>query len=284
MAGLELRSASRCFGGWQRFYTHDSVVTKTPMRFSVYLPPRAEHERCPVLWYLSGLTCTEENVVTKSGFQRRAAERGLVVIAPDTSPRGAGIEGEEDDWDFGTGAGFYVDATEAPWSSHYRMFSYVTEELPALVAAELPVDAERQGISGHSMGGHGALVAGLRLPERYRSLSAFAPIGNPSKVPWGEKAFTGYLGHERAAWDAYDAVRLLEQGRRARSEILVDQGAADGFLTEQLQPERLRAACERSGQPLTLRLQEGYDHSYYFVASFIDDHIDWHADRLTAVT
>lgn len=282
MAGLTLRSESRCFGGRQLFYEHASEVTKTPMRFAAFLPPRAEQERCPVLWYLSGLTCTEENVVTKSGFQRRAAERGLIVIAPDTSPRGAGVEGEDVDWDFGTGAGFYVDATREPWAKSYRMWSYITEELPALVRTELPILDDRQGITGHSMGGHGALVAGLRLPERYRSVSAFAPITNPTEVPWGEKAFTGYLGAERAAWAAYDAVRLLDAGKRAASEILVDQGSADGFLENQLKPERLREACARNGQPLTLRLQEGYDHSYYFVATFIDDHIDWHADRLTS--
>lgn len=281
MAALTLRSESRCFGGWQRFYEHASDVTKTPMRFAVYLPPRAEHEKCPVLWYLSGLTCTEENVITKSGLQRRAAERGLIVVAPDTSPRGANIEGEDADWDFGTGAGFYVDATREPWAKHYRMWSYVTEELPALVAEHLPIAPDAQGITGHSMGGHGALVCALRRPERYRSVSAFAPITNPSEVPWGEKAFSGYLGEDRDAWAAYDAVRLLDAGKRAASEILVDQGAADGFLEGQLKPERLREACARNGQPLTLRVQEGYDHSYYFVATFIDDHIDWHADRLS---
>lgn len=280
MNDLQLISEARCFGGRQLVYQHASDVTKTPMRFGVYLPPQAEHGRCAALWYLSGLTCTEQNVVTKSGFQRRAAERGLIVIAPDTSPRGAGVEGEDVDWDLGTGAGFYVDATEAPWSRSYGMFSYVTDELPALVERSFPVHAEKQGVTGHSMGGHGALVVGLRLPERFRTVSAFAPISNPTAVPWGEKAFGAYLGDDRKTWDAYDAVRLLDSGKRAASDILVDQGAVDSFLANQLLPERLREACEGSGQGLRLRVHDGYDHSYFFVASFIDDHIDWHADRL----
>lgn len=280
MPDLELVSESRCFGGRQRSYRHASTATKTDMRFAVYLPPAAEERPCPVLWYLSGLTCTEENVTTKSGIQRRAAERGLIVVAPDTSPRGAGLEGEDDSWDFGTGAGFYVDATREPWSRHYRMFTYVTDELPTLVEANLPVRAGAHGITGHSMGGHGALVVALRRPDRFRSVSALAPITNPSEVPWGHKAFGGYLGEDRAAWAAYDAVRLLEEGRRV-DEILVDQGAEDAFLTSQLRPERLRETCERGGQPLRLRLHDGYDHSYFFVATFIDDHVDWHAERLS---
>jgi S-formylglutathione hydrolase len=284
MSGLELVSQAKSFGGWQRTYKHSSDITGTSMRFSIYLPPQAERHPCPVLWFLSGLTCTEENATVKSGFQRRAAEHGLIVVVPDTSPRGAAIPGEDDATDFGTGAGFYVDATEAPWSKNYRMYSYVAEELPALIAKQFPnARPEHQGIMGHSMGGHGALVVGLRQPERIHSISAFAPICSPSTAPWGQKAFAGYLGAERTAWNAYDAVQLLAAGRRA-NEILVDQGLADPFLETQLQPERLRAACASAGQPLRLHLREGYDHSYFFIASFIDEHIDWHAGRLTVIS
>ena len=240
---LEQISETRCFGGRQRTYQHASKTVGTPMRLSVYLPPQAEKGACPVLWYLSGLTCTEENVTVKSGIQRRAAARGLIVIAPDTSPRGAGIAGEDERWDLGTGAGFYVDATQEPWSKNYRMFSYVTEELQQLVCRQLPVRTDAQGICGHSMGGHGALVLGLRLPERYRSISALAPIANPSETPWGQQAFNTYLGEDRGAWANYDALHLVEAGARS-GKILVDQGAADPFLKEELDPERLAKACK----------------------------------------
>lgn len=274
-------SEARCFDGSQRTYKHRSDVTGTDMRVSVFVPPQADKGPRPVLWYLSGLTCTEENVTVKAGIQRRAAKRGVIVVAPDTSPRGAGIDGEDEDWDFGTGAGFYVDATREPWAKNYRMYSYVTEELQALVTKELPVKDDAQGVTGHSMGGHGALVLALRHPERYRSVSAFAPIVHPSAVPWGKKAFTGYLGDDEKAWRAYDAVALLEDGAHCEP-ILVDQGDADGFLEEQLQPHRLERVCAAKGQPLTLNLREGYDHSYFFVSTFIASHLDHHADALGA--
>jgi S-formylglutathione hydrolase len=250
------------------------------MRFAVFTPPQAAHGPVPVLWFLAGLTCTEENFTVKAGAQRVAAELGLMLIAPDTSPRGEGVPDDaEKAYDFGLGAGFYVDATEAPWAQHYRMRSYLETELPALVAAEFPADMTRQGISGHSMGGHGALTIALRNPARFRSVSAFAPIVSPLNCPWGEKALTGYLGPDRAAWRAYDACALIDDGARV-PEILVDQGTADSFLTTQLKPELLEAACAKAGQPLTLRRQEGYDHSYFFIASFIAEHLAWHGARL----
>lgn len=273
----------RSFGGWQRVYRHDSEVLGCSMELAVYLPPRAEAELVPVVTWLSGLTCTWENFTSKAGAQAHAARLGLALVAPDTSPRGLGLPGEQDRYDLGSGAGFYVDATEPPWSDHYRMWSYVTEEIPALLGRkEFPLDLSRQGICGHSMGGHGALVAALRLPERYRSLSALAPIGAPSRVPWGERAFTSYLGADRERWRAYDACALVE-GSRWRSPVLVDQGTADEFLHEQLRPELLQEAFAAAGVPLTLRLQEGYDHSYYFVASFLADHLEHHARLLGAL-
>lgn len=233
-----------------------------------------------MLFYLSGLTCTAANVTDKSGFQRIASELGLIVVAPDTSPRGAGCPGEDDSWDFGTGAGFYVDATVAPWSERYRMFSYVTEELPALIDAHFETRGpDRRSVFGHSMGGHGALVVGLRQPDRWRSISAFAPIAAPTRCPWGEKAFGGYLGDDRSAWAAYDACELLGKRTHPRS-ILVDQGTADGFLEEQLKPELLRSACEAAGQALELRMQPGYDHSYAFIATFMEDHLRHHQTHL----
>jgi S-formylglutathione hydrolase len=250
------------------------------MRFSVYRPPQAETGPVPVLYWLSGLTCTEENFTVKAGAQRYAAEHGVMLVAPDTSPRGLNLPGEDDAYDFGSGAGFYVDATEAPWSAQYRMYSYITGELPKLVLDEFPGDAERQGVFGHSMGGHGALVCALRNPDLYRSVSAFAPIVAPTRVPWGKKAFCGYLGAERASWRKYDACELIHDGARA-PEILVDQGTVDGFLEEQLRPELLREACEATGQPLNLRMQDDYDHSYYFIASFVGDHIAHHAKALS---
>jgi S-formylglutathione hydrolase len=251
------------------------------MELAVYRPPQAEHRAVPVLYWLSGLTCTWANFTEKAGVQRYAAEHGLMIVAPDTSPRGVDLPGEDDAYDFGSGAGFYVDATEQPWARHYRMYSYVTEELPALIEAHLPVDAERQGIFGHSMGGHGALVCALRNPDRYRSLSAFAPIGAPMRGPWGEKALSGYLGADRETWRAYDATELAA-GSGWRSEVLVDQGTADDFLEEQLKPQLLLDAFRAAGIPLTLRYQAGYDHSYYFMASFMADHLAHHARFLNA--
>jgi S-formylglutathione hydrolase len=279
---LELLAENRCFGGVHRRYRHTSTALGCPMVFAVFLPPQAlAGEPVPALWWLSGLTCTDENVMQKSGIQRQAAALGLAVVAPDTSPRGPEVPTDPDGaWDFGHGAGFYVDATEAPWSRHYRMGTYVSEELPALLEAELPL-TDRRGISGHSMGGHGALVSALRHPGRYRSVSAFAPICRPSACPWGEKAFSRYLGPDRARWQEWDACRLIGQASE-RLALLVDQGSADPFLESQLQPQALAAAAEAAGHPLTLRLQSGYDHSYFFIASFIDDHLDHHAAALLA--
>lgn len=278
---METLSRHRCSGGIQGYYRHESAETGTPMRFAVFEPPQASSGPRPVLYFLSGLTCTEENFTVKAGAQRRAAELGLVLVMPDTSPRGTGLPGEHESWDFGAGAGFYVDATEAPWSLNYRMHSYVTRELPALVAENFAVDDTRCGIFGHSMGGHGALVAALQHPGAYRSVSAFAPIAAPMHCPWGEKAFTGYLGADRAAWRAWDACALLEDGGRL-PELLVDVGTDDPFLETQLMPGRLESACAAAGVPLTLRRQTGYDHSYFFIASFIADHLEWHAARLAA--
>ncbi|SFA73234.1 S-formylglutathione hydrolase [Azotobacter beijerinckii] len=277
---LELLSSQKSFGGWHNRYRHHSAILNCDMLFAVYLPPQAEEgARLPVLYWLSGLTCTDENFMQKAGAQRLAAELGLVLVAPDTSPRGEGVPGDPDGaWDFGLGAGFYLNATQEPWVQHYRMHDYVVHELPALIEARFPV-SDRRGVSGHSMGGHGALVCALRNPGRYRSLSAFAPIVNPSASPWGEKAFSRYLGEDRETWKEWDACALLA-GARERLPILVDQGDADGFLADQLKPEALQAAAMAAGHPLTLRLQPGYDHSYYFIASFIDDHLRHHAQAL----
>ena len=276
---LETLSTNRAFGGVQGVYRHASAETGTDMNFSVFVPPQAEAgAKLPVIWYLSGLTCTHANVTEKGEYRRACAELGLIFVAPDTSPRGAEVPDDEG-YDFGQGAGFYIDASEAPWDRNYRMESYVAEELPGLVAAHFPVDLERQAIMGHSMGGHGALTIALRNPGRYRSVSAFAPIVAPSQVPWGEKAFSRYLGPDRARWRAHDAVALIEDGARA-DEILVDQGGADNFLAEQLRPELLDAACAAAGIPLTLRMQPGYDHSYYFISTFMAEHLAWHAARL----
>ncbi|MBV2131431.1 S-formylglutathione hydrolase [Pseudomonas sp. MAP12] len=277
---LEIISSNKSFGGWHHRYRHHSATLHCDMAFAVYLPPQAqEGAKLPVLYWLSGLTCTDENFMQKAGAQRLAAELGLVLVAPDTSPRGADVPGDPDGaWDFGHGAGFYLNATQEPWAQHYRMHDYVVHELPALVEASFPV-SDRRGISGHSMGGHGALVCALRNPGRYRSLSAFAPIGNPSNCPWGDKAFSRYLGSDRDDWRRWDACALLAQAAE-RLPILVDQGDADSFLATQLKPEVLRAAAAAVGHPLTLRLQPGYDHSYYFIASFIDDHLRHHAAAL----
>lgn len=282
---LELLSAHRCFGGEQRFYRHDSAEIGLPMRFAVFLPPDAVGEDAapvPALVYLAGLTCTEETATIKAGAQRLAAELGLALVMPDTSPRGAGIPGEADAWDFGVGAGFYLDATEQPWARHWRMESYLVKELLALLGARLPIDLSRLGIFGHSMGGHGALTLALRHPGVFKSLSAFAPIAAPSQCPWGEKAFSGYLGADRRQWAAHDATALIQAQPAAPypQGILIDQGLADGFLAEQLHPHLFEAACAQAGQPLTLRRHEGYDHGYYFISTFIADHLRHHAVAL----
>jgi S-formylglutathione hydrolase len=274
---LQTVSESQCFGGVQGIYAHDAETTGCTMRFSLYKPPQAAQGPVPVLWWLSGLTCTEENFTVKAGAQRVAADHGVMIVAPDTSPRDLWIPGENDSYDFGSGAGFYVDATQAPWSAHYRMYSYVVQELPELVFANFPAKRDAQGILGHSMGGHGALVIALRNPQTYRSLSAFAPIVAPSQVPWGVKAFTGYLGDDRTAWKDYDASELIKAGARFPSTILIDQGTADPFLDEQLRPGVFADACRAAGQPLELRMRDGYDHSYYFIATFIGDHVRHHA-------
>ena len=276
-------SAHACFGGMQHFYRHASVETGTPMRFGLYLPPQAARGPVPLLVYLAGLTCNEETFATKAGAQRLAAELGLALLMPDTSPRGAGVAGEAEAWDFGVGAGFYLDATLAPWATNWRMESYLLNELLPQVVAQAPVQASRTGIMGHSMGGHGALTLALRHPGRFKSLSALAPICAPTLCPWGHKAFTGYLGTDRTAWGPHDASTLMAQQAQAPypAGILIDQGLADKFLADgQLLPERFEAACAARGQPLTLRRQPGFDHGYYFIASVIDDHLRHHAAGL----
>ncbi len=277
---IETLSTAKCFGGTQGSYRIDSAVTGTQMRFAVFVPPQQGPR--PVLWFLAGLTCTEDNFTQKAGAQRIAAELGLMLVMPDTSPRGPGVPDDPDGaYDFGLGAGFYLNATEQPWAANYRMYSHIVEELPGIIAANFDADMERQGISGHSMGGHGALTLGLRNPERFRSVSAFAPIVAPSQVPWGRKALSQYLGPDEATWRRHDTVALIEDGARL-PELLVDQGDADPWLAEQLQPERLEAACAAAGIALTLRRQPGYEHGYFFVQSFIEDHLRWHARRLGA--
>ena len=276
---LETISEQRCFGGTQGFYSHASEATGTSMRFALFLPPAARRHRVPVLYYLAGLTCTEETATIKAGAQQHAARFGLALVMPDTSPRGAGIQSEDDDWDFGTGAGFYLDAALEPWSAHYNMYHYVTDELRTLVEGGFPVDNERTGIFGHSMGGHGALTIALKNPYHYVSVSAFAPICAPMRCPWGEKAFTCYLGEDRDAWKAYDSCELVAD-RPIDAHILIDQGQDDQFLAEQLHPQLFQDACRASGQALTLRMQAGYDHSYYFIASFMAEHIAHHAGAL----
>jgi S-formylglutathione hydrolase len=277
---MQTVSLNKAYGGTQGVYRHASSETRTDMTFSVYVPPHAEGARLPVVWYLSGLTCTHANVTEKGEFRGACAELGLIFVAPDTSPRGEGVPGDPANaYDFGLGAGFYVDATQEPFVRNYRMWSYVTEELPKLVAENFPVDPKRQSILGHSMGGHGALTVALCNPDRYRAASAFAPIVAPSQVPWGIKALGGYLGDVRQAWRKHDAVALIEDGARF-PDLLVDYGDADGFLAEQLRPELLQGACEKAGIPLILRRQPGYDHSYYFISTFMSDHLRWHAARL----
>lgn len=279
-SALTTISEAKAFGGKQFVFSHASEETGTDMRVAVYLPPAADTASVPVLWFLSGLTCTEDNFTVKAGAQRYASELGIALIAPDTSPRGDTVPDDPDGaYDFGLGAGFYVDATEAPWSANYRMRSYIEKELPALLAQALPLDMARQAITGHSMGGHGALTIALRNPDRFKSVSAFAPICSPISCPWGDKALTGYIGPDKTDWRQYDACALIEDGARV-PEILVDQGLADGFLEGQLKPELLEAACGSSDIGLTMRRQDGYDHSYYFIASFMEDHLRWHAERL----
>ncbi|MFT7324826.1 MAG: S-formylglutathione hydrolase [Rhodoferax sp.] len=282
MTTLTLISEQACFGGLQRFYQHDSTIIGLPMRFSVYLPPQAVHGTVPALLFLAGLTCTEETFMVKAGAQRLAAELGLALVCPDTSPRGAGVADDTDAWDFGVGASFYLDATQAPWNKHYRMESYLTTELPALLAQALPIDTQRLGISGHSMGGHGALTLALKHPQLFKSVSALAPICAPSQCPWGQKALAGYLGPDRALWVAHDASALMATCKTAPfpTGILVDQGLDDKFLYSQLHPHLLEAVCDQAGQPLTLRRHAGYDHSYYFIATFIADHLAHHARAL----
>jgi S-formylglutathione hydrolase len=276
---VEIVSENKSHGGRQLVVRHSSRATSTDMTFSIFLPPQAEDgTRVPLVWYLSGLTCTHANVTEKGEYRAACAELGLIFVAPDTSPRGEGVP-DADGYDFGQGAGFYVDATEEPWATNYRMWTYVTEELPALVVGEFSADSYRQGILGHSMGGHGALTVALRNPDLFRSVSAFAPIVAPSQVPWGQKALTGYLGADRAAWRRHDSVALIEDGARL-PELLVDVGEADDFLDAELRPELLEKACENAEIALTLRRQPGYDHSYYFISTFMADHLRWHSERL----
>ncbi|MDI1300298.1 MAG: S-formylglutathione hydrolase [bacterium] len=288
MSSLQLLSEHACFGGVQRFYQHDSVAIGLPMKFGVFLPPQAlcaPPQKVPVLFYLAGLTCNEETFAIKAGAQRFAALHGLALVTPDTSPRGAGIPGEADDWDFGIGAGFYLDATQEPWAAHYRMESYIALELPVVLAAALPLDRNRAGIFGHSMGGHGALTLALKYPQQFRSVSAFAPIAAPARCPWGEKAFSGYLGDDREAWNKHDASVLMAQAKNPFPEgILIDQGLADKFLVNQLHPEQFEAACAAAGQALTLRHHAAYDHGYYFIATFVADHVAHHAGILQAAS
>ncbi|NTX64132.1 S-formylglutathione hydrolase [Myxococcus sp. CA051A] len=281
-AAPTLLSQHRCFDGTVGFYKHVSEACGGDMRFGVFVPPQARERKVPVLYYLAGLTCTEDTFLIKGGAQRVASELGVMLVAPDTSPRGAGYPGEDASWDFGVGAGFYLDATQAPWSARYRMGTYVTRELPALIAEHFPAREDREGIFGHSMGGHGALVCALRNPGRYRSVSAFAPIVAPMRVPWGQKAFKGYLGEDTATWREYDATELIRSAKTRLPPLLVDQGTGDKFLQEQLKPELLKEACDATGQPLTLRIHDGYDHGYYFISTFMEDHLRHHAAALNA--
>ena len=273
MTALETRSQHNCFGGIQGFYQHPSEIIGLPMRFSVYQSPQAQYQRVPVVFFLAGLTCTEETFMIKAGAQRYAAEYGLMLVTMDTSPRQTGTAGETDDWDFGAGAGFYLDATQAPWSKHYRMESYITQELRQIIIDQFPADPNRIGIFGHSMGGHGALTLALRYPELFRSVSAFAPICAPMQCPWGQKAFRHYLGEDQSSWRQYDATALIADGRSI-SDLLIDQGLNDQFLTQQLYPEALEKSCREADQKLTLRFHSGYDHSYYFISTFMREHLE----------
>jgi S-formylglutathione hydrolase len=277
---IKLKSKYKMFGGSQEFYQHDSTVNHAPMSFSVYLPEEIKHKKLPVLYWLSGLTCTEENFVIKAGAQRIAAELGIVIVTMDTSPRDLDIEGEDDSYDFGSGAGFYLNATEDKWSKNYNMYDYITKELPEIIEANFNVNAKKS-ISGHSMGGHGALMIALKNPGQYQSVSAFSPIVAPTQNPWGQKAFTGYLGIDKSTWQQYDACELVKTAQE-KLPLFVDQGSNDEFLTEYLKPELLSAVCQENNHPLNLRMQDGYDHSYYFIASFIEDHVKYHSGYLHA--
>lgn len=277
---MELLSSTKSFGGWLKRYRHESSAVNGEMIFAIYLPPQAELKKVPVLYWLSGLTCNDENFTQKAGAFRKAAELGLAIVCPDTSPRGTDYPGEHDSYDFGSAAGFYLNATVEPYAKTYRMYDYVVKELPQLVEANFPV-TDKRSIAGHSMGGHGALICALKNPGRYQSVSAFAPIANPTNCPWGEKAFTGYLGEDRAHWQEWDASVLIANASE-RLPLFIDQGEADNFLAEQLKPEALEAACEKVGHPITLRRQPGYDHSYYFIASFIDEHLEHHFKALSS--
>jgi S-formylglutathione hydrolase len=272
-------STAKSHGGVQGVYSHASDACACDMTFAIFVPPQAKDGPCPVVWYLSGLTCTHQNVMDKGEYRRLAAELGLIIVCPDTSPRGENVPDEKDNWQFGGGAGFYLDATQEPFATNYRMYSYVAEELPALIAKEFPADMNRQAIFGHSMGGHGALTIALKHPDRFKSCSAFAPIAHPMTAGWSKPAFEKYLGADEASWRAYDTVALIEGGKRF-PEFLVDQGKADGFLDDGLRPWLLDDACKAAGIPLTLRMQDGYDHSYFFISTFMDDHLRWHAERL----
>ena len=277
---MEQVSESKCHGGMQQVWRHDSSATGTPMTFAIFIPEHAPGDKLPVLWFLAGLTCTHENAMVKCEYKQAASEHGVIVVCPDTSPRGDEVPDSED-YDFGKGAGFYVDATQSPWAEHFQMRRYIEDELPTLVAENFPVDMDRQGISGHSMGGHGALTISLRNPGRFRSTSAFAPIVSPLNCPWGDKALTGYLGEDRQAWRDYDSVALVEDGARL-DHVLIDQGRADEWLDEQLKTWLFEEACRKAGMEPTIRMQDGYDHSYFFVSTFIADHIAWHAKRMKA--
>lgn len=274
---FETESLHKSFGGSQGVYSHFSPTLSCNMQLSVYLPERVNGKKLPVLYYLSGLTCTQDNVTTKAGFQKYANEHGIIVVCPDTSPRGTDYHGEHDSYDFGSGAGFYLNATQAPWSNTYLMYDYIVDELPALIASEFPIDSSLTGIFGHSMGGHGALTIGLRNPFQFKSISAFAPIVAPTQCPWGKKAFSGYLGENSTNWKDYDATELVKTGHKTQFEILIDQGSVDQFLQSQLMPEKFAQACEKNDQPLELRTQDGYDHSYYLMNTFMEDHIRFHA-------
>ena len=276
---MDYLSQNRAHGGQQFVCSHQSEATGTEMTFSVFVPPHEEGAKLPVLWYLSGLTCTHANVTEKGEYRAACAKAGIVFVAPDTSPRGEDVPDAGDEYDFGKGAGFYLDATQEPWAQHYRMRSYIEDELPGVIAGEFPVDLSRQSIMGHSMGGHGALTIGLRNPDRFRSISAFSPIVAPMQAPWGEKAFSRYLGEDRDAWAQYDAVQLIENGAR-HPHLLVDQGTADDFLKEQLKTGLLALACRKAGMDAVIRMQEGYDHSYYFISTFMAEHVVWHGERL----
>ncbi len=279
---VTVRSEHRCFGGVQGYYEHHSVACAGTMRFAVFVPPHADNAKLPVLYWLAGLTCTEETFAIKAGAQRVAAELGVIIVTLDTSPRSARHDGDDASWDFGVGAGFYLDATQAPWSANYNMETWVVSELRTVVEARFPVDSDRRGIFGHSMGGHGALTLGLRHATLYKSVSAFAPIVAPSVVPWGQKAFSNYLGDDAASWRAHDACALIQDGKRFASPPLIDQGTADAFLEKQLQPERFEAACLKANQPFSLRRHDGYDHGYFFIATVIGDHLRHHAQVLKA--